>query len=108
MKITAIQTFLCNAYRTNWVFVKVLTDVPGLYGVGEATLEYRELTVVEACKELERDLKGRDPRDIEAIWHDSYRDAYWRGGPVLCSAISAIDMALWDISGKELGVPVYR
>lgn len=108
MKITGIKTFLCNAYRTNWVFVKVLTDVPGLYGVGEATLEYRELTVVEACKELERDLKGRDPRDIEAIWHDSYRDAYWRGGPVLSSAISAIDMALWDISGKDLGVPVYR
>lgn len=108
MKITGIKTFLCNAYRTNWVFIKVLTDVPGLYGVGEATLEYRELTVVEACKELERDLKGRDPRDIEAIWHDSYRDAYWRGGPVLSSAISAIDMALWDISGKELGVPVYR
>ncbi len=108
MKITGIRTFLCNAYRTNWVFVKVLTDVPGLYGVGEATLEYRELTVVEACKELERDLKGRDPRDIEAIWHDNYRDAYWRGGPVLSSAISAVDMALWDILGKDLGVPVYR
>ena len=108
MKITAIRTYLCNAYRTNWVFVKVLTDVPGLYGVGEATLEYRELTVVEACKELERDLRGRDPRDIEAIWHDGCRDAYWRGGPVLMSAISAVDMALWDILGKDLGVPVYR
>ncbi len=108
MKITEIRTFLCHVYRTNWVFVKVLTDVPGLYGVGEATLEHRELTVVEACKELQRDLKGRDPRDIEALWHDTHRDAYWRGGPVLMSAISAIDMALWDILGKELGVPVYR
>ncbi|MEN6407048.1 MAG: galactonate dehydratase [Thermoguttaceae bacterium] len=108
MKITAIKTFVCNAYRTNWVFVKVLTDVPGLYGVGEATLEYRELTVVQACQELERDLKGKDPRNIEAIWHDNYRDAYFRGGPVLMSAISAIDMALWDIQGKELGVPAYR
>lgn len=108
MKITAIRTFICNVYRTNWVFVKVLTDVPGLYGVGEATLEYRELTVAQACQELERDLKGKDPRDIEAIWHDSYRDAYFRGGPVLMSAISAIDMALWDILGKDLGVPVYR
>jgi galactonate dehydratase len=108
MKITAIRTFICNAYRTNWVFVKVLTDVPGLYGVGEATLEYRELTVAQACQELERDVKGKDPRDIEAIWHDSYRDAYFRGGPVLMSAISAIDMALWDILGKDLGVPVYR
>jgi len=108
MKITAIHTFVCHAYRTNWVFVKVLTDVPGLYGVGEATLEYRELTVVQACKELGRDLKGKDPRDIEALWHDSYRDAYWRGGPVLTSAISAVDMALWDILGKDLGVPVHR
>ena len=108
MKITAIRTFICHAYRTNWVFVKVITDTPGLYGVGEATLEYRELTVVQACKELERSLSGRDPRDIESIWHDTYRDAYWRGGPVLMSAISAIDMALWDILGKDLGVPVHR
>ena len=108
MKITGIRTFICNAYRTNWVFVKVLTDVPGLWGVGEATLEYRELTVAQACQELERELKGKDPRDIEAIWHDSYRDAYWRGGAVLMSAISAIDIALWDILGKDLGVPVWR
>lgn len=108
MKITGIKTFICNAYRTNWVFVKVLTDVPGLYGVGEATLEYKEQTVVQACHELERDLIGRDPRDIEAIWHESYRDAYWRGGPVLMSAISAIDIALWDILGKDLNVPVWR
>ncbi len=108
MKITAIKTFICNAYRTNWVFVKVMTDQPGLYGVGEATLEYRELTVVQACQELERDLVGKDPRNIEALWHDCYRDAYWRGGPVLMSAISAIDMALWDIQGKDLGVPAFR
>ncbi|MDO5580484.1 MAG: galactonate dehydratase [Planctomycetia bacterium] len=108
MKITEIKTFICNAYRTNWVFVKVLTDQPGLYGVGEATLEYKEQTIVQACMELERDLKGKDPRNIEAIWHDSYRDAYWRGGPVLMSAISAIDIALWDILGKDLGVPVWR
>lgn len=108
MKITGIKTFICNAYRTNWVFVKVLTDCDGLYGVGEATLEYKEETVVQACHELERDLIGKDPRNIEAIWHSSYRDAYWRGGPVLMSAISAIDMALWDILGKDLGVPVWR
>lgn len=108
MKITAIKTFVCHAYRTNWVFVKVLTDQPGLEGVGEATLEYREQTVVAACQELERDLVGKSPSNIETLWHDAYRDAYWRGGPVLMSAISAIDMALWDIQGKELGVPVYR
>jgi galactonate dehydratase len=108
MKITSIETFVCNAYRTNWVFVKVLTDESGLYGWGEATLEYREETVVAACHDLARDLIGRDPRDIEAIWHDGYRDAYWRGGPVLMSAISAIDIALWDVLGKSLNVPVWR
>ena len=108
MKITGIKTFVCNAYRTNWVFVKVLTDEPGLYGVGEATLEYKEHTIVSACLELERDLLGKDPRDIEALWHSSYRDAYWRGGPVLMSAISAVDIALWDILGKSLNVPVWR
>lgn len=108
MKITAIKTFVCNAYRTNWVFVKVLTDQPGLHGWGEATLEYKEDTIVAACHDLERDMIGRDPRDIEAIWHSNYRDAYWRGGPVLMSAISAIDIALWDILGKSLNVPVWR
>ena len=64
------------------MFVKVITD-SGLYGVGEATLEYREPTVVQAIKELERYLVGKDPHNIEAFWHDAYRDAYWRGGVVL-------------------------
>jgi len=108
MKITGLKTFVCNAYRTNWVFVKVLTDEAGLFGWGEATLEYKEATVVAACHDLERDLIGKDPRDIEALWHSSYRDAYWRGGPVLMSAISAVDIALWDILGKSLHVPVWR
>ena len=108
MKITGIKTFVCNAYRTNWVFVKVLTDEPGLYGVGEATLEYKEATIVAAMQDLERDMIGKDPRDIEEIWHANYRDAYWRGGPVLMSAISAIDIALWHLLGKPRSVPVWR
>lgn len=107
MKITQIKTFICHAYRTNWVFVKVITD-SGLYGVGEATLEYREPTVVQAIKELERYLVGKDPHNIEAFWHDTYRDAYWRGGVVLMSALAGVEMALWDIKGKDLGVPVYQ
>lgn len=107
MKVTSIQTFVCHAYRTNWVFVKVLTD-EGLHGVGEATLEMRELTVEQACRELERYLVGRDPMNIEAFWHDAYRDAYWRGGPVLMSALAGVEMALWDIKGKALGVPVWQ
>ncbi len=108
MKITAIETYLCYAYRTNWVFVLVRTDVDGLYGVGEATLEYKELTVAQACRELERVLLGKDPHRIEDVWHAAYRDAYWRGGAVLMSALSAVEMALWDIKGKDLGVPVYQ
>lgn len=107
MKITEIKTFLCHAYRTNWVFVKVMTD-EGLYGVGEATLEYKEHAVIAAIGELERALVGKNPHCIEAIWHDSYRDAYWRGGPVLMSALAGVEMALWDIKGKALGVPVYE
>src|SRR5690606_4151138 len=108
MKITGVETFLCHAYRTNWVFVKVMTDQDGLYGLGEATLEYKEQTAAMACKELERVIKGCDPHAIEAVWHKVYRDSYWRGGPVLMSALSAIEMALWDIKGKDLGVPVYQ
>ncbi len=107
MKISGIKPLICHAYRTNWVFVKVTTD-DGLHGVGEATLEYREQTVAQAIKELERTLIGLDPHNIEAIWHQTYRDVYWRGGPVLMSALSAVEMALWDIKGKALGVPVYQ
>lgn len=107
MKITGIKTLICHAYRTNWVFVKVLTD-SGLYGVGEATLEHRELTVAAAVQELERGLIGKDPHNVEAFWHDAYRDAYWRGGAVLMTALAGVEMALWDIKGKDLGVPVYQ
>ena len=107
MKVTAIETHICHAYRTNWVFVKVLTDA-GIHGVGEATLETRELTVAQAISELERTLVGRDPHAVEAFWHDARRDAYWRGGPVLMSALASVEMALWDIKGKDLGVPVYQ
>lgn len=107
MKITGIRTFICDVYRTNWVLVKVLTD-EGIHGVGEATLEHRELAVEAAVRELERYLIGRDPHKIESFWSDNHRDAYWRGGPVLTTALSGIEMALWDIKGKALGVPVYQ
>ena len=108
MKITKIKTYICHAYRNNWVFVKVFTDVDGLYGVGEATLEFKELTVEKACVELEQVMKGKNPHQIEHLWHLAYRNAYWRGGPALMSALSAVEMALWDIKGKDLGVPVYQ
>jgi galactonate dehydratase len=107
MKITKITPILCHAYRTNWVFVKVETDA-GLSGVGEATLEYRETTVAEAIRELERGFLGRDPHAVEALWHEAYRSTYFRGGPVYMSALSGVEMALWDIKGKALGVPVWQ
>lgn len=107
MKITKVKTFVCNAFRTNFVFVKIETD-SDIYGWGEATLEYKESTVVAAIGDLEHWLIGKDPHNIELFRHDCYRDAYWRGGPVLMSAIAGVEMALWDIKGKALGVPVYQ
>ncbi|MBD3351266.1 MAG: galactonate dehydratase [Candidatus Lokiarchaeota archaeon] len=106
MKITDIKTFVVNCYRTNWVFVKIETD-EGVSGLGEATLEQKEQTVIAAIEELRRYLMGKDPRNIELHYHQMYRDSYWRIGPVLMSAISGIEMALWDISAKYLGTPVY-
>jgi len=107
MKITKLKTYICNAFRTNFVFVKVETD-SGVYGWGESTLEYKELTIQAAIHDLEGYLIGKDPHNIEAFRHDCYRDAYWRGGPVLMSALAGVEMALWDIKGKSLGVPVYQ
>ena len=107
LKITRVEPILCDAFRTNWVFVRVHTD-GGLHGVGEATLEVKEQAVAAALRDLERAVVGEDPFEIERIWHDAYRDAYWRGGPVLMSALSGLEMALWDLKGKALGVPVYE
>ena len=107
MKVTDVKTFVVDCFRTNWVFVKVYTD-EGVDGVGEATLEYKEKALLGAVEHIRDYLVGQDPRDIERHYHDIYRDAYWRGGAVLMSALSAVETALWDILGKSLGVPVYR
>lgn len=107
MKVTDIKTFTVDCFRTNWVFVKVYTD-EGIDGVGEATLEYKEKALIGAVEHIRSYLVGKDPRDVEKHYHDIYRDAYWRGGAVLMSALSAVEMALWDILGKSLNVPVYR
>ncbi|MFC4597195.1 galactonate dehydratase [Cohnella hongkongensis] len=107
MRITDIKTYTVFCYRTNWIFVKIITD-EGISGVGEATLEYKEQAVVGAIEELKRYLIGKDPTQIELHYHNIYRDAYWRGGPVLMSALSAVEAGLWDINGKALGVPVHR
>ena len=107
MKVTDIKTFTVDCFRTNWVFVKVYTD-EGINGVGEATLEYKEKALCGAVEHIKNYLVGKDPRTIEKHYHDIYRDAYWRGGAVLMSALSAVECALWDILGKSLGVPVYQ
>lgn len=107
MKITEIKTFNVFTFRTNYVFVKVETD-EGICGVGEGTLEYKENALLGAIEDIKRVLIGRDPREVEKLTFELYRDSYWRLGPVLQSAISAIDMALWDIKGKRAGMPVYE
>ena len=107
MKITDIKTFVVDCFRTNWVFVKVYTD-EGISGVGEGTLEYKEKAFIGAVEHIKEAIVGLDPHNIERITHDVYRDSYWRCGPVLMSALSAVEMALWDIKGKALGVPVYQ
>jgi len=107
LKITDIKTFVVDCFRTNWAFVKVYTD-EGITGVGEATLEYKEKSLVGAVEHIREVLIGKDPTNIELIAHDIYRDSYWRVGPVLMSALSAVEMSLWDILGKSLNVPVYK
>ncbi|MBQ7119460.1 MAG: galactonate dehydratase [Oscillospiraceae bacterium] len=107
MKIVDIKIFVVDCFRTNWVFVKVYTD-EGINGVGEATLEYKEKALLGAIEHIKEYLVGKNPFEIEKHWHAIYRDAYWRGGAVLMSGLSAVEMALWDILGKSLGVPVYQ
>ena len=106
MKIVDVKPFVVDCFRTNWAFVKIYTD-EGITGVGEGTLEYKEKAFLGALEHIKDYLIGQDPRDIEKHWHTIYRDAYWRGGPVLMSALSAVECALWDILGKSLNVPVY-
>ncbi len=108
MKITAIKTLVANAQMRNWVFVRVETDQPGLYGWGEATLEWKTRAVVGAVQDLEPLLLGRDPRDIEQAVRVLTKHSFWRLGVIGNTAISGIEMALWDIWGKELNVPVWR
>ena len=107
MKVTDVKCFPVDCFRTNWVFVKIYTD-EGITGVGEATLEYKEKALIGAVEHIKEYLVGKDPLTIERHYHDIYRDAYWRGGAVLMSALSAVEMALWDILGKSLNVPVYQ
>ncbi len=102
MKIARLETIHA---RPRWLILRIHTDT-GLTGLGEATLEGRSLTVETMIHEMGRWLVGQDPRRIEYIWQHLYRGGFYRGGPVQGSALSGIDMALWDLLGKSLGAPV--
>lgn len=109
MKITSIETHVCHARMRNWIFVKVVTDQPGLWGWGEATLEWHTRAVVGAVEDISQLLVGEDPRRIEHLWQMMYRQHFWHGnGVVRGTAISGIDIALWDILGKIHGVPCHE
>ena len=104
MKIRRLTTYHA---APRWLFVKVETD-EGISGWGEPVVEGRARTVEAAVHELGEHLIGRDPARINDLWQALYRGGFYRGGPVLMSAIAGIDQALWDIKGKALGVPVYQ
>jgi len=115
MKITQVTTYTPSEVSEfgDRVFVQPLTLVridtdEDISGIGEGTLETKEKTVAACIMEHERYLLGKDPLQIEKHWQAMYRGTYWRGGPILNSAISAIEIALWDIAGKHFDTPIYN
>ena len=106
MKITNIKSFPVWGGNRNFFFVKVETDA-GIYGIGEGGITWRELAAAACVDHLKPLLIGEDPSQIEHLWQLMFRGGFFPAGRIACSAISAIDIALWDIRGKVLGVPVY-
>lgn len=108
MRITRVKSWLVEGVKYNWVLLKIDTD-DGISGIGEGTNWPGSPLVLEACRHAGETIVGEDPTRIDYLWTKLYRDFNWlgQGGPVL-SAISAIDIALWDIAGKRAGLPVYE
>src|SRR3712207_5530972 len=107
MKITSARVIVSCPGR-NFVTLKIETD-QGLTGLGDATLNGRELAVASYLKEhVAPCLIGRDAHQIEDIWQYLYKGAYWRRGPVTMAAIGAVDTALWDLKAKAVGLPLYQ
>src|SRR5437667_1392185 len=109
LKIADIKTILTAPNGIRLIVVKVVTNEPGLYGLGCATFTQRARVVETAVNQyLKPFLLGKDPLRIEDIWQSAFVSSYWRNGPVLGNALSGVDMALWDILGKRAGLPVYQ
>ncbi|MEM7360515.1 MAG: galactonate dehydratase [Pseudomonadota bacterium] len=104
MKITKFRLY---SVKPRWLFLAIDTD-EGITGWGEPVIEGRAHSVAAAVEELSTYLLGKDPRQINDHWQTLYRGGFYRGGPILMSAIAGIDQALWDIKGKALGAPVYE
>ena len=108
MKITRIEPLLVHAGDRNWVLVRIETDIPGLYGWGEATLEWKTRAVLGCLEDLAPMIVGRDPRDITFLSELMLKHSFWPLGVIGLTAVSAIDQALWDILGKDCGKPVWQ
>ena len=107
-KITEVR---CIQTRVNgmWCIVKIITDQPGLYGIGSVSDHYHQEAVIKTIDAMiAPTLIGRDASQIENIWQSIYTSGYWRNGAITNTALGGIDMALWDIKGKEAGMPVYQ
>ena len=107
MRITNVEHFLTTDVRSNAVFLKIETDA-GITGYGEATNHFLPHSSLGMLKDLTPYLIGEDPERVEYLWQACFRRRFYRGGTATGAAISAIDMALWDIKGKAYGVPVYQ
>src|SRR6266404_1662148 len=107
MKITQFETFLTNAGLRNYLFIRLRTNT-GLTGIGEASLEWQEKTVQTLLHEwVENRILWRDPFDVEAVIGGLIRDQY-QGGSTIMTAISGVEIAMWDLIGKACGQPIYR
>lgn len=107
MKITEVDTVVCDAGMRNWVFVRIRTD-QGLVGWGEASTEWRTHSIVGAVRDFVPLLIGEDPYRIEHLWQKLFRQQFWKGGVITMSALSGIDQALHDLKAQALGVPLYE
>lgn len=107
MKITGLRTRIVNLEFRNCVLVMISTDA-GITGISETVMKRKTHTIEQSIHQLGRYLAGKDPTTIEDHWEKMYRDSFWVGGPMHATAISAVDCALWDIFGQQLGVPVYK